>query len=72
MPASAFPDSTETHQTALAGYRALAADGNPTVREFLYKTVNGWGASVVGTPERIADEIEDWFVSRCRRRLRVA
>ncbi|KRD06818.1 nitrilotriacetate monooxygenase [Mycobacterium sp. Root265] len=61
VPASAFPDSTETHQTALAGYRALAADGNPTVREFLYKTVNGWGASVVGTPERIADQIEDWF-----------
>ena len=52
VPASAFPASTETHQTALAGYRALAADGNPTVREFLYRTVNGWGASVVGTPSR--------------------
>ncbi|MEH3133436.1 NtaA/DmoA family FMN-dependent monooxygenase [Mycolicibacterium neoaurum] len=63
VPASAFPDSTETHQTALAGYRALATAGSPTVREFLYKTVNGWGASVVGTPERIADEIEDWFVN---------
>lgn len=63
VPASAFPDSTETHRTALAGYRALAAEGNPTVREFLYKTVNGWGASVVGTPERIADEIEDWFAN---------
>ncbi|ORA39919.1 NtaA/DmoA family FMN-dependent monooxygenase [Mycobacterium aquaticum] len=61
VPASAFPKHTETHQTALAGYRALAADGNPTVREFLYRTVNGWGASVVGTPERIADEIEEWF-----------
>lgn len=61
VPASAFPDHTQTHQTALAGYRALAADGNPTVREFLYRTVNGWGASVVGTPERIADEIEEWF-----------
>ncbi|MDX1891154.1 NtaA/DmoA family FMN-dependent monooxygenase [Mycolicibacterium sp. 050158] len=61
VPASAFPASTQTHQTALAGYRALATDGNPTVREFLYRTVNGWGASVVGTPERVADEIEDWF-----------
>ncbi|GAS86102.1 NtaA/DmoA family FMN-dependent monooxygenase [Mycolicibacterium brisbanense] len=61
VPASAFPEHTQTHQTALAGYRALAADGNPTVREFLYRTVNGWGASVVGTPERIADEIEEWF-----------
>lgn len=60
VPASAFPDSTETHQTALAGYRALAAE-SPTVREFLYHTVNGWGAGVVGTPERIADEIEEWF-----------
>jgi FMN-dependent oxidoreductase (nitrilotriacetate monooxygenase family) len=63
VPASAFPDTTETHQTALAGYRALAADG-PTVREFLYRTVNGWGASVLGTPEHVADQIEDWFTSR--------
>lgn len=64
VPASAFPVSTQTHQTALAGYRALAADGNPTVREFLYRTVNGWGAAVVGTPEQIADEIGSWFESR--------
>lgn len=63
VPASAFPDSTQTHQTALAGYRALAGDGQPTVREFLYRTVNGWGASVTGTPEQIADNIEEWFVS---------
>jgi FMN-dependent oxidoreductase (nitrilotriacetate monooxygenase family) len=63
VPASAFPDTTETHQTALAGYRALAADG-PTVREFLYRTVNGWGASVLGTPEHVADQIEDWFTAQ--------
>jgi len=63
VPDSAFPDSTETHQTALAGYRALARDGNPTVREFLYRTINGWGAQVLGTPEQIADEIETWFLS---------
>jgi FMN-dependent oxidoreductase (nitrilotriacetate monooxygenase family) len=60
VPASAFPETTETHQTALAGYRALATDGNPTVREFLWRTVSGWGARVVGTPEQIADEIERW------------
>jgi FMN-dependent oxidoreductase (nitrilotriacetate monooxygenase family) len=64
VPESAFPETTETHQTALAGYRALAFDGSPTVREFLYRTVNGWGASVEGTPEQIADTIEDWFESR--------
>ncbi|WP_167100248.1 NtaA/DmoA family FMN-dependent monooxygenase [Mycobacterium sp. DL592] len=64
VPDSAFPATTETHQTALAGYRALATDGNPTVREFLYRTVNGWGARVAGTPEQIADEIEAWFVGR--------
>jgi FMN-dependent oxidoreductase (nitrilotriacetate monooxygenase family) len=63
VPASAFPDNTQTHQTALAGYRALATDGQPTVREFLYRTVNGWGASVTGTPEQIADEIEKWFTT---------
>jgi FMN-dependent oxidoreductase (nitrilotriacetate monooxygenase family) len=64
VPDSAFPQSTQTHQTALAGYRALASEGNPTVREFLYRTVNGWGASVVGTPEQITDTIEDWFETR--------
>ena len=63
VPESAFPASTQTHQTALAGYRLLARDGDPTVREFLYRTVNGWGAQVVGTAERVADEIEDWFSS---------
>ena len=64
VPESAFPATTQTHQTALAGYRALAFDGTPTVREFLYRTVNGWGASVVGTPQTIADWIETWFESR--------
>ncbi|BBX01771.1 nitrilotriacetate monooxygenase [Mycolicibacterium moriokaense] len=64
VPDSAFPETTQTHQTALAGYRALAKEGNPTVREFLYRTVNGWGASVVGTPEHLADVIEDWFDGR--------
>ncbi|BBY19620.1 NtaA/DmoA family FMN-dependent monooxygenase [Mycolicibacterium litorale] len=63
VPESAFPSSTQTHQTALAGYRFLATDGNPTVREFLYRTVNGWGASIVGTPEQVADEIEEWFTT---------
>lgn len=61
VPESAFPDSTQTHQTALAGYRAFAREGNPTVREFLYRTVNGFGAQVVGTAEQVADEIEEWF-----------
>lgn len=64
VPEYAFPESTQTHQTALAGYRALASEGKPTVREFLYRTVNGWGASVFGTPEQIADAIEDWFETR--------
>ncbi|WP_299561187.1 NtaA/DmoA family FMN-dependent monooxygenase [uncultured Mycolicibacterium sp.] len=64
VPASAFPESTERHQTALAGYRALATDGNPTVREFLWRTVNGWGLSVTGTPEQIADTMQTWFESR--------
>lgn len=63
VPASAFPDSTETHQTALAGYKHLATVGNPTVREFLYRTLNAFGARFVGSAERVADEIEDWFTS---------
>jgi FMN-dependent oxidoreductase (nitrilotriacetate monooxygenase family) len=64
VPLSAFAASTETHQTALAGYRSLATQGNPTVREFLFRTVTAFGARVVGSPERIADEIERWFTGR--------
>ncbi len=61
VPASAFPDSTETHQTALAGYKHLATVGNPTVREFLYRTVNAFGTRFVGSAEQVADQIELWF-----------
>ncbi|MBA0046107.1 NtaA/DmoA family FMN-dependent monooxygenase [Mycobacterium sp. NPDC050853] len=61
VPASAFPESTETHRTALAGYKHLATVGNPTVREFLYRTLNAFGTRFVGSAERVADEIERWF-----------
>ncbi|MFF0145199.1 FMN-dependent oxidoreductase (nitrilotriacetate monooxygenase family) [Amycolatopsis sulphurea] len=64
VPLAAFAESTQTHQTALAGYRALATQGNPTLREFLFRTVTAFGARVVGSPERIADEIERWFTGR--------
>jgi FMN-dependent oxidoreductase (nitrilotriacetate monooxygenase family) len=64
VPLEAFAESTETHQTALAGYRALATQGNPTLREFLFRTVTAFGARVVGSPDRIADEIERWFAGR--------
>ena len=60
VPASAFPPDTLGHQTALSGYRALAAK-SPTVRDFLYATISNWGARVVGSPEQIADLIQDWF-----------
>jgi FMN-dependent oxidoreductase (nitrilotriacetate monooxygenase family) len=64
VPLSAFAASTETHRTALAGYRALATQGNPTVREFLFRTVTAFGARVAGSPERVADEIERWYTGR--------
>ena len=39
---------------------ALAKDENLTVREILYQ--NGGGhPQVVGTPEQVADFIEDWY-----------
>lgn len=63
VPASAFPETTETHQTALAGYKHLATSGSPTVREFLYRTVTAFGARFVGSPEQVADEIERWFAA---------
>ncbi|MGK5683941.1 NtaA/DmoA family FMN-dependent monooxygenase [Actinoplanes sp. URMC 104] len=64
VPLSAFAASTETHRTALDGYRALATQGNPTVREFLFRTVTAFGARVAGSPEQVADEIERWFTGR--------
>jgi len=63
VPASAFPDSTETHRTALDGYRALAAQ-SATVREFLLRTTAAFGYRVVGSPETVADEIQHWFEGR--------
>ena len=60
VPASAFPASTQTHQTALDGYRALAARTS-TVREFLFRTTSAFGFSVTGSPERVADEIQHWY-----------
>lgn len=61
VPMEAFAATTETHQTALAGYRALATSGNPTVREFLFRTLTAFGARTVGTPDQIADDIQRWF-----------
>jgi len=60
VPDTAFPDSTQTHQTALAGYRALAQQSS-TVREFLQKTLAAFGQRIVGSPEQIADSIQAWF-----------
>lgn len=63
VPESAFPRSTETHQTALAGYRSLAQTSR-TVREFLQRTASAFGLRVVGSPETIADEIQRWYDGR--------
>ncbi|MEU6419623.1 NtaA/DmoA family FMN-dependent monooxygenase [Streptomyces spiralis] len=62
VPESAFPDATSGHQTALAGYRKLAAESS-TVREFLFRTGSHWGARSTGSAEQIADTIQDWFES---------
>ncbi len=61
-PLPEFPTHSERHQTGLAGYRAMAQEGGPhTVRSFLQKAAfSGYFHSVVGSPERIADEIEAW------------
>jgi FMN-dependent oxidoreductase (nitrilotriacetate monooxygenase family) len=64
VPLERFAATTQTHQTALAGYRALATQGEPTLREFLLRTVTAFGARAVGTPEQVADQIESWFVGR--------
>ncbi len=35
--------------------------GNPTVREFLYRTLKAFGTRFVGSAEQVADQIELWF-----------
>ena len=42
----------------------LLTQGEPTLREFLLRTVTAFGARAVGTPEQVADQIESWFVGR--------
>lgn len=58
VPLERFAARSEKHHTALAGYRTLATEGSPSLREFLYKTISAFGLRVVGSPERIADEIQ--------------
>lgn len=62
VPESAFPDATSGHQTALDGYRKLAAKSK-TVREFLFGTISHWGPRVTGSAEQVADNIQEWFDS---------
>ncbi|MCS5736307.1 NtaA/DmoA family FMN-dependent monooxygenase [Herbiconiux daphne] len=61
VPLDRFAAASEKHHTALAGYKTLATEGNPSLREFLYKTISAFGLRVVGSPERIADEIQHRF-----------
>ena len=61
VPLERFAEHSEKHHTALAGYKVLATTGNPTLREFLYRTISAFGFRVVGSPERIADEIQRWY-----------
>ncbi len=61
-----FANGTRFYQlihTALAGYRALAAQSS-TVRDFLHKSIAGFGFRVVGSAERMADEIQRWLEER--------
>ncbi|MCS5724082.1 NtaA/DmoA family FMN-dependent monooxygenase [Herbiconiux sp. CPCC 203407] len=58
VPLDRFAAASEKHHTALAGYKTLATEGNPSLREFLYRTISAFGLRVVGSPERIADEIQ--------------
>ncbi|MEE6388727.1 NtaA/DmoA family FMN-dependent monooxygenase [Microbacterium paraoxydans] len=60
VPLDRFATSSEKHHTALAGYRHLAEE-SATVREFLERTISAFGFRVVGSPERIADEIQRWY-----------
>lgn len=60
VPLERFAASSEKHHTALAGYRHIAEE-SATLRDFLYRTISAFGFRVVGSPERIADEIQRWY-----------
>lgn len=60
-PIPPFPETTEIQQTALAYYRRVAAERPWTVREFLRETRGRYFFRFVGTPERAADTLIEWF-----------
>ncbi|MGN6428042.1 MAG: NtaA/DmoA family FMN-dependent monooxygenase [Leifsonia sp.] len=59
-PMPALPESTQKNQSALQRYRQIAQTPGMTVGAFLARTASGFGTRVVGTPERLADLIEEW------------
>lgn len=63
-PLPPFLDSVEGYQTAFNIAKQQASEKNFTVRDFLHLTLRGdQFAYWVGTPEKIAAEIERWFTA---------
>lgn len=66
LTAGDFPDPTkvEASKSRATGYTKLALDEGLTLRQLLRKLASARGHfTLAGTPERIADTIEDWFTS---------
>ena len=68
-PAPPLPAHTELNQSRLKLVADLAARGL-TLRQLYLSLATARGhRTVVGTPEQVADAIEDWFIARRGRRL---
>jgi len=58
------PDSVEASKSRAMGYARTALSEGLTMRQLLQKLAGARGhLTVAGTPERVADVIEDWFTS---------
>lgn len=66
LRAGDFPDpsSVEASKSRAMGYATTALNEGLTLRQLLQKLAGARGhLSLAGTPERVADVIEDWFTS---------
>ncbi|MGO1544470.1 MAG: LLM class flavin-dependent oxidoreductase [Gulosibacter sp.] len=64
VPQLPDPESVQGHQSRLAVYKRIAETENLSLREFAKRVAGQRGHhQIVGSPERLADEMQRWFES---------
>lgn len=62
VPELPDPELQQGHQSRLAVYRRIVETEKPTLREFARRVAAQRGHhQIIGSPERIADEMQEWF-----------